>query len=289
MKTARRGLPAMLCLLVSATTCAIVASCRGTPQAGPLGQVAWVSDDSLWARALPTGKPRLLGVAAELSRLVYSPSGRWLAVRARDGVRLVRTDGAGGEKLAGPEGTAYAWAPTDDRVAYVAGGNLLLTRAGGIGTVLVDRTRAPAVTSVAWSPDGQWLAFALDAPSRIGGAPAASTSVGASPGAPASAFWRMPARGGRLEPLGGIPPGWTPRAPAWSADGAPALVLADGRHQLVVVRGAQGTASLHLGMRGSAEGKLVARIVPDRAGAAGAGGPANARQPWTDLVAYSAR
>ncbi len=285
MNTPRSGMRAALHLLLWAMACATLAACQRTPLGGPLGQVAWVSDDSLWAQALPTGKPRLLGVAAGLSRLVYSPSGRWLAVHARDGVRLVRTDGAGGEKLSGPEGTAYAWAPTDDRVAYVAGGNLLSTRAGGIGTVLVDRTQAPAVTSVGWSPDGEWLVFTLDRPTVLAQRDPAAPVLA---DMPASALWRMPARGGEPAPLRALPPAWGPRGPTWIVAGAgmAALLLPGGRHRLVLEPGAGGMAALRLAVGGEPEGQVVARLT--RAEAV-AGAPADAPTLWTSLVAYSPR
>jgi hypothetical protein len=269
----------------------LAAACQRT-QAGPLGQVAWISGDSLYAQALPVGKTRLLGVTAGLRGPVFSPSGRWLAVRAHDGLRLVRTDGDGGEKLAGPEATACAWAPSDDRIAYVAGGNLLLTRAGGIGTVLVDRTGAPAVTSVAWSPDGQWLAFRLAVPGALAtarrggpaGAPAAARTTGEPAGAP-STLWRMPARGGTPAPLATLPLAWAPAVHAWAPGGRPVLVLPRG-HRLVLRPGAGGTATLRLTTGEDAEGQLVARLSGPRAAPTV---QADAGPPWTDLVAYSPR
>jgi len=190
--------------------------CRRAP-AAPLGRVAFVRGDTLFLQALPGGRLEVHGTGRQLAAPRWSPSGKWLAFRAADGLHLSRVDGSGGQTLAGPETTDFAWAPSDDRLAYVAGGNLIVARAGGMAVALAERTRDADVQGVAWSADGQWLAY----------------GVMPTPGAPPAArpaLWRIPARGGTATavPLPATAFVGAPLLRGWTPDGSRVLVLLPG-------------------------------------------------------------
>ncbi len=205
---ASRAVLPLLPLVLAAVAC-------GRQEPAPLGRLAFVRGDTLFLQALPDGQPRVHGTGRNLAAPRWSSSGEWLAFRAADGLHLTRSDGSGGQQLAGPEATAFAWAPTDDRLAYVAGGNLIVARAGGMAVALVERTRDASTEGLAWSADGQWLAYGLR--------PTPTASPAARP-----ALGRVPARGGAgggLVPLPSIAFVGAPLLRGWTSDGTRILVL----------------------------------------------------------------
>lgn len=144
----------------------------------PLGRLAFVRGDTLYAQALPSGSAHIVAVGRGLAQPRWSPTGAWLAFHLGAELRVMPVAGTGGQKLAAQAGD-FAWAPTDDRLAYVAEGNLIVARPGGVGVVLAARAKEGSVEGVAWSPDGTRIAFGL----RPG--------AGAVP-----RLWAIPARGG---------------------------------------------------------------------------------------------
>ncbi len=204
----RRRRTALLLLLGVAAS-----GCRRAEPA-PFGRVAFVRGDSLFVQALPDGQARVLAVGRALASPRWSGTGGWVAFLQGDSLRLERSDGSGGQTLAGGHPDAFAWAPTDDRLAYVAGGNLVVARAGGMAVALAERGREAAVEGVAWSADGQWLAYALRP------TPAAPPSARAT-------LWRIPARGGTAGavPLPPVPFVGAPLLRGWTPDGGRVLAL----------------------------------------------------------------
>ncbi|NLF11016.1 MAG: hypothetical protein GX597_04430, partial [Anaerolineaceae bacterium] len=132
-----------------------------------LGRVAYVQDGELWVRELPDGEPvRLAGDDGPLavSEPRWSPSGEWLAYRRDTAVWLIRANGQ--DAYAVDQGGVvndFAWSPTEDRLAYVAGSGVLrlaVLRAGEaeLLTLLpVDPAGRPG--RFAWSLDGELIAY----------------------------------------------------------------------------------------------------------------------------------
>jgi len=144
----------------------------GEPVEGPvdgptLGRVAYVRDGELWVRALPAGEPvRLAGGDGPLtiSEPRWSPSGEWLAYRRDTAVWLVRANGQ--DAYAVDQGGVvndFAWSPTEDRLAYVAGSGVLrlaVLRAGEAEPLMLlppDPAGRPG--RFAWSPGGESIAY----------------------------------------------------------------------------------------------------------------------------------
>ncbi len=144
-----------------------------TQASAALGRVAIVQEDDVLLKALPEGETtslaQLLGIdfVPVLSRPRLSPSGEWLAFRLNepDGrVFVHQVDGSGSYDLeeSGTQGL-FAWSPVEDRLAFVAGqGELKLTgKYGSEPRSLVPQTDNRQITSLAWSPDGQWIAYSV--------------------------------------------------------------------------------------------------------------------------------
>ena len=138
-----------------------------TPTPTPaLGKLAYIQGGDIWVKALPDGEPQRLTTDGRNSQPRWSPSGEWLAFRKGEyQVWLISADGKDTHPLhEGIAVDAFAWAPADDRLAYVAGGELRAVNADGSDpATLVSQTlpeRGPGRTGrIAWSPDGNWIAW----------------------------------------------------------------------------------------------------------------------------------
>ncbi|HEU0053709.1 MAG TPA: hypothetical protein VFQ39_11045 [Longimicrobium sp.] len=131
----------------------------------------------------------------------WSPDGRWLAyVRApepggatggEDQVAVVEVDGGAPRVLA--TGRNPAWSADGGRLAYFSGDDIRVVGADGAGDRLVLRHRGRPRTvggaaggRLAWSPDGQWIAFSRSHPNG-------------------QEVWRVHVANGTLERLTGHP------------------------------------------------------------------------------------
>lgn len=151
----------------------VAAQLMPTPTSG-LDKLAYVQGGDIWVKELPAGQPHRLTTDGRNSEPKWSASGDWLAFRKGEfrQVWLMRADGSDARSLqTGPDGV-YAWAPTDDRLAYVDGDALKLANADGTdaitllaGTSVQPPTPPPAeaqgISRLAWSPDGNQIAFVL--------------------------------------------------------------------------------------------------------------------------------
>ena len=101
---------------------------------------------------------RLLTV--EISGLAGAPSPLW----------TIPTLGGSPIRLADTQGTAGAWSPDGQRLAYISGNSLYMANADGTGSRLLVNLpgrialSADLRTSFAWSPDGQKIALTLSDP-----------------------------------------------------------------------------------------------------------------------------
>jgi Tol biopolymer transport system component len=129
-----------------------------------LGKVAYVQGGDIWVKALPDGEPLRLTNDGINSEPRWSQSGQWLASRKGDDqVWVMGADGGSAYGLSdGASVTAFAWAPTNDRLAFAVGGALAVVNADGSNRQeLVAGGGGPGtgVQDLAWSPDGEWLAY----------------------------------------------------------------------------------------------------------------------------------
>ena len=140
------------------TALACTAMCGAAAAAEPLQQMdvfalEWASD------------PR---VAPDGNTIAYSRVGYDLMTdRSTASIWLVDADGGNHRPLTDIKGSLARWSPSGDRVAFVArtdGGVQLHMHwlTANRTTPITQLTEAP--TNLAWSPDGQWLAFAMLVP-----------------------------------------------------------------------------------------------------------------------------
>jgi len=190
-----------------------------------LGKLTYVQGGDIWVKApLPDGKARRLTADGQNREPRWSPSGEWLAFRKSDDqVRVMRADGSDARPLNGGAGVgAFAWSPAGDRLAYIPStGALMAVNADGSGQrELVAQGSGEAYTGVvrmAWSPDGEWLAYEwVDVLQKQ----SAERDAG---------LWRIRADGsGATELLkAGTPATYEPILAGWSSDGSHLLFWTD--------------------------------------------------------------
>lgn len=90
-----------------------------------------------------------------------SPDSSKVAVLDGDGtLQLIDLHTGQGQVIGGEKATkgvgGLVWAPDSKRVAYVVEGNIYTAEAGGPAKLVA---RGVDATTLAWSPDGQWIAF----------------------------------------------------------------------------------------------------------------------------------
>ncbi|MGQ9712332.1 MAG: TolB family protein [Desulfotomaculales bacterium] len=129
----------------------------GKPPAA--GRVAWVVEGKLWVKDLPDGKARQLAAGENISRPAWSPTGRWLLFRRGEDLWLVGIDRGEARRVAQGVGE-FAWSPAADAFACTAGEELYAGEPEKDGLrVLVKRETGFDLGRIAWSPDGEWVAF----------------------------------------------------------------------------------------------------------------------------------
>ncbi len=133
----------------------------GTPAAS-LGMVAYIQGGDLWVKALPDGEPQRLTEDGRSRAPQWSPSGRWLALWRGDGeLWVLAADGSTARRVDTTAGW-FTWSSVDDLLALNAGGALVVERADGSerrGLVAPPMEGRGGVGRIAWSADGQWLAY----------------------------------------------------------------------------------------------------------------------------------
>jgi Tol biopolymer transport system component len=147
-----------------ATQVATLAVPTSTPTPS-LGKLAYVQGGDIWVKALPDDEPQRLTTDGLNSTPRWSPSSEWLAFRKGDyQVWLMSADGNEAHSLnEGAAVDAFAWAPADDRLAYVAAAGLQVISADGAAPVTLVPPSLPGhgpgrMGRIAWSPNGDWIA-----------------------------------------------------------------------------------------------------------------------------------
>jgi dipeptidyl aminopeptidase/acylaminoacyl peptidase len=127
--------------------------------------VAYIQDGDLWVKELPQGEAKRLTTSGNIISPRWSPSGQWLAYLEGDQLGVVGRSGAGAKLLGkGSLVSQFAWSPTSDTLAYSS-------RSGGLWTVGASNwleqeivanpegSEGAGVRGLAWSPDGEWIAY----------------------------------------------------------------------------------------------------------------------------------
>ncbi len=132
-----------------------------------LGKLAYIQGGDIWVKSLPTGQPQRLTTDGHHHEPRWSSSGQWLAFRTGESqVWVMRADGSAHHPLNESKSIKdFAWAPNIDRLAYTTDDRALLAvnadESDRQAFVMPDsRQPITGVQSLAWSPDGQWLALA---------------------------------------------------------------------------------------------------------------------------------
>jgi len=104
-----------------------------------------------------------LSIVHQASSPAWAPDGSWIAYAGDGGLSEVLPDGAGRRLLVRGLVDSPSWSPNGESIAYELGrGTQVVLRIIDLRT-RVSRTVEPNVRSagpLAWSPDGEWLAFA---------------------------------------------------------------------------------------------------------------------------------
>jgi len=132
------------------------------PAGGSLGRLAFVRDGDVWLKTLPDGPEHRLTTDQHNDDPRWSLSGTWIAFRhkassaptAGEEVVVLAADGGARRTLATSRGRDIAWSSSADRLAFIEDDHAVVVDAGGS-----HRVELPHTTSVAWSPDGGWLAY----------------------------------------------------------------------------------------------------------------------------------
>ena len=143
------------------------------------------------------------------NRIAVSPDGSKLLVGASQALSLesdplwaAPTLGGSPVRLAESKGTAGAWSPDNQRLAYADLNTLYLANADGTGPRKLSTLPSPAI-DISWSPDGRELALSLRDP---------KTNT--------PHLWEISSDGTNLHPMF---PGWRSGAPTvggnWTPDG----------------------------------------------------------------------
>lgn len=134
----------------------------------PPGKLAYVTEDGrIWTKEVPGGAEHPVG-RGHAPR--WSPSGLWLSFDNGEDFVITTAEGASSRLV---ETRELVWAPDTDRFAYVdAIGEIVVEDASGTNRRVIARAPAgpiPApyqldprpISTLAWSPDGARLAYAL--------------------------------------------------------------------------------------------------------------------------------
>ncbi|MDX9833027.1 MAG: hypothetical protein RBU35_22345, partial [Anaerolineae bacterium] len=135
-----------------------------TPTPAPrLGKVVFLRGGDIWVSDLDTGRETRLteGGGNEYPR--WSTSGRWVAFLQERTLWVVSAEGGFPLRVSDVAAENASWSPVADQLAYVtvSGGLRVADAEGKEQRELMGGSgvEGAGVGAIAWSPDGQWLAF----------------------------------------------------------------------------------------------------------------------------------
>jgi Tol biopolymer transport system component len=135
-----------------------------TPTPAPrLGKVVFLRGGDIWVSDLDTGRETRLteGGGNEYPR--WSTSGQWVAFLQERTLWVVSAEGGFPLRVSDVAAENASWSPVADQLAYVtvSGGLRVADAEGKEQRELMGGSgvEGAGVGAIAWSPDGQWLAF----------------------------------------------------------------------------------------------------------------------------------
>jgi len=138
---------------------------EGTPTAGSepgLGLLAYVRGGDIWIRELPHGEPRRLTSDGCNARPLWSTSGNLLLFYKEGALWIMTADRWDARPLFASLGAEQvAWSPVEDCLAYIDSRSAIVLVEFEDGRPAMLVPPACCVTDLAWSPDGNWLAYTL--------------------------------------------------------------------------------------------------------------------------------
>lgn len=147
-------------ILFSLIACTAIDSYSySSPQDSDAGWLAYVHDGDLLVKKLPDGLPEKLAAVGDASNPIWSPSGQWIAYRRGQDFRQIWIiNRSGGAKELEKNGVdTFRWSPTADTLAYTVDGNVRVVSAPDWNKR--DISNRKGASGLAWSPDGQWIAW----------------------------------------------------------------------------------------------------------------------------------
>jgi TolB protein len=211
------------------------ASPAGTPAGAALGKIAIVRAGDVWAKEHLGGQERQVTNGGRYSEPRWSPSGDWLTVRRQAAgdpqphVGVLRADGSASSSVDEAVVGAASWSPATDRLAFTTAASATVLDPDG-----AHRVEIAGATSVAWSADGQWLAY------TTAGTASSPARQGTPPPTQRAGLWLARADGSDARSLlGGDSPevgglllaGWSPDGAhvlVWAVPAGSASIAADG-------------------------------------------------------------
>ena len=131
------------------------------------GFVAYLRGGDVWTKHLPDGRERQLTTDGRNSSPHWSPTGRWLSYRKGSQLWITRRSGEDSRVLNGGRAVGNcAWSPKEDTLVYtIASGGVAISFVNEGQDGYLAAPAHPANSSnhgLVWSPDGQWVAYALE-------------------------------------------------------------------------------------------------------------------------------
>lgn len=222
-----------------------------------LGKLAFVRGGDVWVKDLPEGDERRLTQDGANASPRWSPSGGWLTFARGQQVWITRSNGLDAHPADNLSASEAAWSPRADRLAYLAGGGLVVTSADGSGRkqLIAPPGNPPssAITALAWSPDGAWIAF-----EKLERATAGENQP---PRVLAQGIWRVKADGTETQPVyvNADPFATQSYLADWSPDGR--LVLFWRGMQMSASLGMDGGPLLAVPLTGAAPTELTSQML----------------------------
>jgi len=130
-----------------------------------MGILAYVKDGNIYVKDLPNGQVKQLTTDGKNHSPRFSPSGQWIAYNKNDKICLIQI--SSGETRAmntNNEVKKFIWSPVSDTIAYITQPGSLFVASSPEWyehelVPNIDSRERKYVIALAWSPDGEWIAY----------------------------------------------------------------------------------------------------------------------------------
>lgn len=129
------------------------------------GMLAYIKNGNIYIKDLPNGQVKQLTTDGKNYNPSFSPSGQWIACYKNKKINLIQiSSGETREINTNNEVIKSIWSPVSDTIAYRtwSGGLFVASSPEWYEHELVpniDGREGTAVIAMAWSPDGEWIAY----------------------------------------------------------------------------------------------------------------------------------